>query len=157
MADIPSVGFNPVADSLPEKNGEMKIPLFEEMVSVSKRVVPTSRVQVSRVTHNHEQLIDELLHHEQVEIERTALNTPVDAIPSIRQEEDVIVIPVVEEVVRVERHLMLKEEIRIRRIRTTERFQERVTLRKQEAVVNRLPIAPQTASAAEAKTDTTPD
>jgi uncharacterized protein (TIGR02271 family) len=157
MADISPIGFDPVADSLLEKNGEMKIPLFEETMSVSKRVVPTSRVQVSRVTHSHEQLIDELLHHEQVEIERTALNTPVDAIPSIRQEEDVIVIPVVEEVVTVERHLMLKEEIRIRRIRTTERFQERVTLRKQEAVVNRLAIAPPTASSAEAKTDTTPD
>ena len=102
-------------------------------------------------------MIDELLHHEQVEIERTALNTPVDTIPSIRQEEDVIVIRVVEEVVRVERHLMLKEEIRIRRIRTTERFQERVSLRKQEAVINRLPIAPQAASTVEAKTDATPD
>src|ERR1700761_9809714 len=155
MADIPSVGFNPATDSLPEQNGEMKIPLFEETMSVSKRVVPTSRVQVARVTHSHEQLIDELLNREQVEIERTALNTPVDAIPAIRQEEDVIVIPVVEEVVRVERYLMLKEEIRIRRIRTTERFQKRVTLRKQEAVLNRLPIAPQTVAGAEAKTDTT--
>jgi uncharacterized protein (TIGR02271 family) len=157
MADIPSVALDPAADRLAEQHGEMKMPLFEETMSVSKRVVPTSRVQVSRVTHSHEQLIDELLNHEKVEIERTALNKPVDAIPSIRQEEDVIVIPVVEEVVRVERHLMLKEEIRIRRVRTTERFQERVTLRKQEATVNRLPIAPPVASAPEAKTETTPD
>ena len=63
-------------------------------------------------------------------------------------------IPVVEEVVRVERSLLLKEEVRIRRIRTTERFQESVTLRKQEAVINRLPVAPPEASRAEAKTDT---
>jgi hypothetical protein len=34
----------------------------------------------------------------------------------------------------------LKEEVRIRRVKGTERYQERVTLRKQEAVVNRLPI-----------------
>ena len=47
MADISSIGMNPVADSLLEKNGEMKIPLFEETMSVSKRIVPTSRVQVS--------------------------------------------------------------------------------------------------------------
>ena len=157
MPDISSGAFDAVAESMVEKNGEMKIPLFEETVSVSKRVVPTSKVQVSRVTHSQEHLIDELLQHEQIEIERTAVNKPIDTMPSIRQEEDIIVIPVVEEVVRVERSLLLKEEVRIRRIRTTERFQESVTLRKQEAVINRLPVAPPAASSAEAKTDKQPD
>ena len=154
MPDTSAGALNTVAESLVEKNGEMMIPLFEETMSVSKRVVPTSRVQVSRVTHSQEQLIDELLHREQIEVERTTVNKPIDAMPSIRQEEDIIVIPVVEEVVRVERSLLLKEEVRIRRIRTTERFQENVTLRKQEAVINRLPIAPPAASQKEAKTDT---
>jgi hypothetical protein len=37
----------------------------------------------------------------------------------------------------VERRLMLKEEIHIKRVRTTERHQEKVTLRSQEAVVTR--------------------
>ncbi len=157
MADIPSVASNPVAESLAEQNGEMKIPLFEETMSVSKHVVPTSRVQVSRVTHSHEQLIDELLNREEIEIQRTPIDQVIDTMPPIRQDEDVMVIPVVEEVVRVERHLVLKEEVRIRRIRTTERFQDRVTLRKQEAVITRLPIAPLAASAAETKTDTTPN
>jgi stress response protein YsnF len=157
MPGISSGTLNTVAESLVEKNGEMKIPLFEETVSASKRVVPISKVQVSRLTHSQEQLIEELLHHEQIEIERTTVNKPVDSMPTIRQEEDIIVIPVVEEVVRVERSLLLKEEMRIRRIRTTERFQESVTLRKQEAVINRLPVAPPAASSAEAKTDTQPD
>ena len=157
MPDISSGALNAVAESLVENDGEMKIPLFEETVSVSKHVVPTSKVQISRVTHSQEQLIDELLHHEQIEIERTAVNKPIDTMPSIRQEEDIIVIPVVEEVVRVERSLLLKEEVRIRRIRTTERFQESVTLRKQEAVINRLPVAPPAASRTEAKTNTNQD
>ncbi len=156
MADIP-VALNPVAEPLAEQNGEMKIPLFEETMSVSKHVVPTSLVQVSRVTHSHEQLIDELLNREEIEIQRTPIDQVIDTMPPIRQDEDVMVIPVVEEVVRVERHLVLKEEVRIRRIRTTERFQDRVTLRKQEAVITRLPIAPLAASAAETKTDTTPN
>lgn len=157
MANLSSAASKTVAESLVEQNGEIKIPLFEEQFSVSKRVVPTSRVQVSRVTHNHEQLIDELLNQEQIEIDKVPVNKPVDAMPSVRQEEDVIVIPIVEEVVRVERYLLLKEEVRIRRIRTTERFQESVTLRKQDVVVTRLPIAPPAASTAEAKTDVTRD
>lgn len=153
MANIPSVASDTVAETLV---GETKIPLFEEQLSVTKRVVPTGRVQVSRVTHSNEQLIEELLSHEKIEIEKIPVDKPIDTMPSIRQEEDTIVIPVVEEVVRVERYLLLKEEVRIRRIRTTERFQESVMLRKQEVVVTRLPVAPPAASAAEARTDVTP-
>jgi uncharacterized protein (TIGR02271 family) len=124
------------------------IPLFQEELSVSRRVVPTSRVQVSRVTHSHEHLVDELLERERVEVERVAIDKPIDRMPSVREEGDCLIFPVVEEVLKIERVLVLKEEVRIRRVKGTERYQERVTLRKQEAVVNRLPIDETTAEQA---------
>jgi stress response protein YsnF len=68
-----------------DQSRETVIPLFEEELSVSKRVVPTSRVQVSRVTHSHEQLVDELLSREQVEVERVPIDKPIDAMPSVRE------------------------------------------------------------------------
>jgi hypothetical protein len=40
----------------------------------------------------------------------------------------------------VERRLMLKEELHIKRVRTTEQHGESVILRRQEAVVTRTPI-----------------
>jgi len=43
----------------------------------------------------------------------------------------------VEERLFVERQVVLKEEIRVRRVRTTERHQEKVALRHQEAVITR--------------------
>lgn len=116
------------------------IPVFEEELSVAKRVVETARVQVSRVTHSHQQMVDELLRHEKVEVERVPVDRPIEAMPSIRQEGDVTIIPVVEEVLKVERRLVLKEEVHIRRIQQTERHQELVTLRRQEAFVSRTPI-----------------
>jgi uncharacterized protein (TIGR02271 family) len=119
---------------------ETVIPLFQEELSVSRRVVPTSRVQVSRVTHSHEHLVDELLERERVEVERVPIDKTIDHMPSVREEGDCLIFPVVEEVLKIERVLVLKEEVRIRRVKGTERYQERVTLRKQEAVVNRLPI-----------------
>ena len=119
---------------------ETVIPVFEEELSVAKRVVETSRVQVSRVTHQHQQLVDELLQLEKVEVERVPVDRPIEAMPSIRQEGDVTIVPVVEEILKVERRLVLKEEVHIRRIRQTERHQESVTLRRQEALVSRLPI-----------------
>jgi uncharacterized protein (TIGR02271 family) len=121
-------------------NRETVIPVFEEELSVAKRVVETARVSVSRVTHQHEQLVDELLQHEKVEVERIPFDRQIEAMPSIRQEGDVTIIPIVEEVLTVERHLVLKEEVHIRRIKQTERHQEMVILRRQEATVSRLPI-----------------
>jgi uncharacterized protein (TIGR02271 family) len=145
MVDARSDGTNTALDktdleSPADYSRETVIPLFEEALSVSRRVVPTSRVRVSRVTHSHEHLVDELLERERVEVERVAIDKPIDHMPSVREEGDCLIFPVVEEVLRIERVLVLKEEVRIRRVKGTERYQERVTLRKQEAVVNRLPI-----------------
>ena len=119
---------------------ETVIPVFEEELSVAKRVVETARVQVSRITHQHQQLVDELLQLEKVEVERVPIDRPIETMPSIRQEGDVTIVPVVEEILKVERRLVLKEEVHIRRVKQTERHQELVTLRRQEALVSRLPI-----------------
>ena len=153
MVDARHDGNNTVIDtneleSSADHSRETVIPLFEEALSVSRRVVPTSRVQVSRVTHTHEHLVDELLERERVEVERVAIDKPIDHMPSVREEGDCLIFPVVEEVLKIERVLVLKEEVRIRRVKGTERYQERVTLRKQEAVVNRLPIDETTAEQA---------
>jgi len=120
--------------------GDKIIPLLIEDVSVAKQRVVTGRVKVTTVTHNREKLIDELLMREHVEIERVPVNRPVDTIPAIREDGDTTIIPVVEEVIVVERRLVLKEEIRLRRVRSTEKYQEKVNFREQEAVISRTPI-----------------
>ncbi len=112
------------------------IPLYEEQASIAKRRVVTGQVQVSTVTREHEQVIGELLTREHVEIERTPLNTPANAMPA----GDTTIVPVVEEILIVERRLVLKEEVRIRRVRTSENHRERVILRRQEAIVTRNPV-----------------
>ena len=134
-------------DRDPDKTGETVIPLLAEEVAVAKQVVETGRVQVSRVTHEREQLVDELLAHETVEIDRTPIGRQVDRVPPIIDEGDTVVIPIVEEVLVIERRLLLREEVRVRRVRSTERHQESVTLRHHEAVVTRLPVEPPAAGA----------
>jgi uncharacterized protein (TIGR02271 family) len=150
MLNDHNAGFDTMVDTAHTETSadqarETVIPLFEEQLAVSKQVVPTARVQVSRVTHSHEELVDELLSREKVEVERVAIGQPVETMPPVREEGDYLIIPVVEEVLKIERVLVLKEEVRIRRTQHTERYQERVTLRRQQAVVNRLPIDESTA------------
>lgn len=115
---------------------ETVIPLHSEDIAISRRLLErTVRVHVNTV--DHERLIDEAMVQERVEIERIAIGRPVDAVPPIREEGTTTVIPVVEEVLVVERRLILKEEIHLHRVQTTERHQETVTLREQQAVVER--------------------
>jgi stress response protein YsnF len=52
----------------------------------------------------------------------------------------VTILSVVEEVVVVERRLVLKEEVHLRRVQTTERHVETVTLREQDITVTRTDI-----------------
>jgi stress response protein YsnF len=51
-----------------------------------------------------------------VEIGRVPVGRPVDTMPPVRQEGDTTIVPVVEEIIVVGRRLILKEEVRIRRL-----------------------------------------
>jgi len=118
-------------------NDQVVVPLHAEEVSVAKRRVVTGQVKVGTITKESEQLVEELLEHEHVEIERIAVGKEVDKAPTVRQEGDTLIIPVLEEIVVVERRLLLKEEVRVRRTREKQPYQERVVIRKQEAVITR--------------------
>ena len=73
-----------------------------------------------------------------MEIERVPIGRQIEAIPPVRQEGDTTILSVVEETLVIERRLILKEEIHIRRLHVSERHQEAVILRKQEAVITRI-------------------
>jgi stress response protein YsnF len=117
---------------------QVVVPLHAEEVSVAKRRVVTGKVKVGTVTRETEKLVEELLEQEHVEIDRTTIGKQVDKAPPVREEGDTLIIPVLEEIVVVERRLLLKEEIRVRRTREKQPYQERVVVRKQEAVITRL-------------------
>ena len=127
--------------------GEDVLRLHAEEVSVGRRTVQ-GRVQVHVHTVTREHAVDEALTHERVEVERVAIGRPVEAIPPDRQEGDTTVISVVEEVVVVHRQLVLREEVRVRRVQVTERHRETVSLRVQEASVERSGLADDVAGAA---------
>jgi stress response protein YsnF len=93
---------------------DLHIPLYEEEASVSRREIEKANVQVALVTGTREQLIDEELTHVRVVIERIPIGRTIEVAPQISQEGDITIIPVVEEVVVVERRLVLKEEVRVR-------------------------------------------
>jgi uncharacterized protein (TIGR02271 family) len=122
-----------------EDGGQIVLPLHAEKLSVAKRRVVTGSVRISTVTREQEQLVDEFLARDDVEIERRPVGRRVGRVPAVRRAGNTIIVPVVEEVLVVERRLVLKEEVLIRCVKKKERRQQRVTVRKQELVVNRHP------------------
>jgi uncharacterized protein (TIGR02271 family) len=113
--------------------------LFGEEVTVERETVETGRVRIATVTHTRDHLIDELLARTNVEVRRVPIGRVIDAIPPVKNDADVTVIPIVEETLVVERRLVLKEEVHIQRRKTIERFQETVQLRHQTAEITRIP------------------
>lgn len=66
---------------------QVVVPLHAEEVSVAKRRVVTGQVKVGTVTRQSEQLVEELLEHEHVQIERTPIGKQVDKAPPCARRE----------------------------------------------------------------------
>jgi uncharacterized protein (TIGR02271 family) len=115
------------------------IPLAEERLEVGKRGVERGRVVVRKRVETREELAEAVLHREELSVERVPLGVPVDAPPPVREEGDVLIVPVVEEQLVVRTRLVLKEELRVTRHRRAETFREPVRLRAEVAEVVREP------------------
>lgn len=120
-------------------SGADVLQLFAEEAKVARRTLEVGRVRIATVTHTRDHLVDELLARTHVEVERIPVGRPIDAIPPVKEEAELTIVPIVEETVIVERKLVLTEELHIRRKQTTERFQQTVPLRYQTAQVTRIP------------------
>ncbi len=121
--------------------GGETIALAAERAVVSKRKKLTGGVRVRTVTRQHEEVVDTPLRTEQVAVERIVLDRWVEEPIPVRQEGDTTIITLHEEVVVVEKRLKAIEEVRLTRQRTTRRVPERITLRREEALVERVDAA----------------
>ena len=113
------------------------IPLVEERVNIAKREVETGRLRINVTVEEKHQDVAVDLASEEVEIERVPVNKAVTHLPSVRLEGSTTIIPVVEEVVVVEKRLMLVEEIHVRRKSSTETRSIPVTLKSEQVRIDR--------------------
>lgn len=114
------------------------VPLVEETLHLDKRHVTTGKVRVSTKTDVVQELAHASLEGETVEVTRVPVDRIVDHAPEIRTENDVTIIPIMEEILVVEKRLVLKEELHVRKARTQDKVEIPVELRKQRAVVERV-------------------
>ena len=125
----------------PQEDTVLKVPVFEEELSVNVRTFDTGRgVRIHKTVEEQPVAVDELLMREHVDVHRV----PVDqllasgaAVPAARYEGDVLIVPVCEEVLVVEKRMKLKEELHITRTRIEEPQAQTVVLKKERVSIER--------------------
>ena len=122
-----------------EMNENVVIPVIEEQLKIDKELIESGKVIISKKVNEYTQNIDIPIINEEVEVTRIEINPYVDtAPPAVRQEGDKTIIPILKEVLVVEKKLLLVEEVHITRkqVKTTTTKQE--TLKKEEVIVSRV-------------------
>ena len=115
--------------------------MTEETASVSKRRVTTGKVRIQTLSEEREENVSASLESDAVEVTRVPVDRVVDTVPAIRTEGNVTIIPIMEEVMVVEKKLVLKEELHIVRRKETETVDVPITLRRQRVVVENVDAA----------------
>lgn len=118
-------------------NGDDPIPVFEEIATVSKRTVTTGVTTVEKQVESREHQVSEVLRRETASVETVPMGITVDPDhpPVVRTENGVTIIPVLEEILVVEKRLVLKEELHIRHNVDEVLATQDVTLRSETVVV----------------------
>lgn len=135
-------GSDPMSDAPagPENDGPVRVPVLDERLLVGTRTVDTGRgVRIHKTVTEHPATIDEPLLREEVVVQ----HVPVDRIvapgeaPATRYEGETLVVPVIEEVLVVERRLRIKEELHITKVRREQRYRDTVILKAEQVSVER--------------------
>lgn len=120
---------------------DVVLPLTEEELEVTKQAAVSERVRVQTVTDTVQELVRQELRGERIEVERVPIDRMIElgAQPQqVRTEGNVTIVPIFEEVLVVEKRLMLREELHIRVQRTETHDRRTVRLRSEDITIDHL-------------------
>jgi uncharacterized protein (TIGR02271 family) len=120
--------------------GGLAIPILEEELDIHKRMVDTAKVRIHKHVHEREEVIDEPLFEDEVNIEHVPINRIIEAPLPSRVEGTTLIVPVVKEVLVVQKQLMLVEEIHVTKTRRSVRRPQSVTVRHEGVTVERVEV-----------------
>jgi uncharacterized protein (TIGR02271 family) len=131
LEDGGSVGTHHADDPL-------MLQVIAERLVVQKHKRVTGRVRISKTVQEHEEVVDEPLLRRTVHVEHVPVNRVVEGEIAVRYDGDTIIIPVLEEVLVVEKRLMLKEELHITQRQDEIHQPQRIILRSEDITVERI-------------------
>lgn len=122
---------------MPDDTHDTRIPIVEERAKIYKQLVATGLVRIKTNVSERVELLSEELTTQTVTVERVRVDREVDAPPTVRTEGEVLIIPVVEQRLVVEKRWVVTEELHVRRQQHTEVVEVPVNLRATKVTVER--------------------
>lgn len=115
------------------------VPAVQEEARVAVREVEAGGVRVHKTVNEQPRTVDVVLRRDDVAVEHVPIDkiVPLSEAPVARQEGDTLIVPILEEVLVVEKRCRIKEEIHITRSQRTEHHVEHVVLRSEDVTVER--------------------
>ncbi len=131
---------NPGEQQLKENiTGKVTIPVIEEHLTVDKKEIETGRVTITKKVHSEQQQVEIPVVEEEVDVQRIPFNQYIESTPpAVRYEGEKTIIPILKEVLVVEKKLVLVEEVHITRKKNHSKISQQETLRQEEIIVNRV-------------------
>jgi len=120
---------------------ENVIPVIEEQVVVEKQQVARARVRVNKRVETHQVEVETPVIHRELVVEHIPINRLLaaeDAIPSAREENGVLIIPILAEVAFADVVLRMKEQIKITKNRMSKNVSKTITLRQEVVDIERV-------------------
>ena len=115
---------------------ELSVPVIKEVVTVDKDVVETGKVKIKKNVSYTDKDVKIALQKADVEVKTVIINELVDEAPeAVRYEGDTMIISELQEVCVV--RLMLVKEIHVTTKKSTSHETQKVTLRKEEVVIEK--------------------
>ena len=133
-AEQPAVSFEKTRSNDP---AQIVVPLSEEQLEVSKRTFATAVVRLEKHVQSFNVRLDEPIAIVSWNVERIAVGQIVETAPSVRQEGETTIYPVLEEQAIVTKQLVLVEEVRVSRELSERRDTRTVTVRREHLDIHR--------------------
>ncbi len=133
-----SMQSNELAEAVPGiKPSEMieVIPVVEETLRIEKREFESGRVLVHKTVTERDEVAEVLLRQQDLIVERVPIGRVVAEAPQTRQDGDTLIVPILEEIMVVEKRLVLKEELHIRKQSSERTEQHTVRLRAEHVEI----------------------
>jgi uncharacterized protein (TIGR02271 family) len=119
------------------QDNDVVVPVVNEELHADAVPVQTGGVRVTKHIEGHDEILEQELRKGRVEVKRVKTDRVVDGPQPIQRFGNTLVVPVVSEVLHVEKRWVLTEEIHLTQIEERETTQETVRVNREQAEVER--------------------
>lgn len=120
------------------QDNEVVVPVIREQLHADAVPVQTGGVRVTKHVESHDEILEQELRKGRVEVKRIKTDRVVDGPQPVQRVGNTLVVPVVSEVLHVEKRWVVTEEIHLTQTEERETVQQPVRVKHERAEVERL-------------------